>query len=101
MSNSRAVNGVPLLFPCYLKIEKLRRGSQFGNRTYQNEKGDAIMDNYEVVLEYFKNADKPVKAGDVVEATGLDKKEVDKIMAKLKKEGKIVSPKRCFWEAKK
>ncbi|HAV21797.1 MAG TPA: MarR family transcriptional regulator [Bacillota bacterium] len=59
------------------------------------------MDNYEVVLEYFKNADKPVKAGDVVEATGLDKKEVDKIMAKLKKEGKIVSPKRCFWEAKK
>ncbi|MGB4151975.1 MAG: MarR family transcriptional regulator, partial [Bacillota bacterium] len=46
-------------------------------------------------------ADKPVKAGDVVEATGLDKKEVDKIMAKLKKEGKIVSPKRCFWEAKK
>ena len=41
------------------------------------------MDNYEVVLEYFKNADKPVKAGDVVEATGLDKIEVDKLMAML------------------
>ena len=59
------------------------------------------MDNYEEVLEYFKNADKPVKAGDVVEATGLDKKEVDKIMAKRKKDGKIISPKRCFWAAKK
>lgn len=43
----------------------------------------------------------PVNAGKVAEATGIDRKEVDKVMAKLKKEGKIVSPKRCYWEIKK
>ena len=57
-----------------------------------------IMDNYKIVLEFFEKANKPVKAGEVAEGTGLDKKEVDKIMAKLKKEEKIVSPKRCLWE---
>ena len=59
------------------------------------------MDNYDVVLDFFEKVGKHVKAGEVAEATGLDKKEVDKIMAKLKKEGKIVSPKVCFWEIKK
>jgi hypothetical protein len=28
----------------------------------------------------------------------LGRKEVDKAMKKLKKEEKIVSPKRCYWE---
>jgi len=59
------------------------------------------MDNYEVVLNYFAQATEPVRSGDVAEATGIDKKEVEKIMNKLKKEEKIVSPKRCFWELKK
>ena len=36
-----------------------------------------------------------------MEATGLDKKEVEKAMNQLKKEGKIVSPKRCYWELQK
>ncbi len=58
------------------------------------------MDNYEAVLEFFNRADKPVKAGEVSENTGIEKKEVDKAMNRLKKEGKIVSPKRCFWEKK-
>ncbi len=59
------------------------------------------MDNYQVVLEFFKNAEKPVSAGEVATATGIDRKEVDKIMAKLKREEAIVSPKRCYWEIKK
>ncbi len=59
------------------------------------------MSSYEVVLEFFSKADKPVRSGDVAAATGLDKKEVEKAMDQLKKEGKIVSPKRCFWEIKK
>jgi len=60
-----------------------------------------MMDNYEVVLEYFRKADKPVNAGTVAQETGVDRKEVDKIMKKLKEEGKIVSPKRCYWEINK
>ena len=59
------------------------------------------MDAYEAVLEYFQKVDQPVSAGQVAEATGFDRKEVDKAMAKLKKEEKIASPKRCYWEIKK
>lgn len=59
-----------------------------------------MMDNYEAILEFFKNAEKPVKAGEVAAATGIERKEVDKVMTKLKKEEKIVSPKHCQWEIK-
>ncbi|NLL41868.1 MAG: MarR family transcriptional regulator [Firmicutes bacterium] len=58
------------------------------------------MDSYQVVLDFFEKAEEPVRTGDVVEATGLEKKEVEKAMNKLKKEEKIVSPKRCYWEMK-
>jgi DNA-binding IscR family transcriptional regulator len=71
------------------------------NYPEQDEKGDIAMDNYEVIVDFFMKSDKPVKAGEVADATGIDKKEVDKVLAKLKKEGKIVSPKRCFWEIQK
>ena len=54
----------------------------------------------EKVLETLKSAGKPMKAGEIAEASGLDKKEVDKAMKVLKVEEKIVSPKRCFWEPK-
>lgn len=59
------------------------------------------MDNYQAIVDFFSKADKPVSAGDIAKATGIDKKEVDKVMNKLKKEEKIVSPKRCYWELKK
>ena len=55
----------------------------------------------EQVLEVFKQTDKALNAGKVAEISGLDRKEVDKAMAELKKEGAIVSPKRCFWTAAK
>lgn len=59
------------------------------------------MDNYEVVLDFFSKAEKPVSAGQIATATGIDRKEVDKIMTRLKKEEKIVSPKVCYWEIKR
>ena len=40
----------------------------------------------------------PVNAGKIAEITGLDRKDVDKAFAELKKEGAIVSPVRCKWE---
>ncbi|WP_457624947.1 winged helix-turn-helix transcriptional regulator [Persephonella sp.] len=51
----------------------------------------------EKVLEAMKNAGKPLKTGEIAEITGLDKKEVEKAIKKLKKEGKIESPKRCYY----
>ncbi|MDQ7055994.1 MAG: MarR family transcriptional regulator [Persephonella sp.] len=49
------------------------------------------------VLDAMKKAGKPLKTGKIVELTGLDKKEVEKAIKKLKKEGKIESPKRCYY----
>ncbi|RLC51462.1 MAG: MarR family transcriptional regulator [Candidatus Cloacimonadota bacterium] len=60
-----------------------------------------MADNKEVVLDAMKKAAKPLKAGEIAELAGLDKKEVDKVMKVLKKEELIVSPKRCYWEPKK
>ncbi|MEN8118697.1 MAG: MarR family transcriptional regulator [Bacteroidota bacterium] len=54
----------------------------------------------EKVLQAMQAAGKPLKAGEIAEASGLEKKEVDKAMKVLKAEEKIVSPKRCFWEPK-
>ncbi len=39
----------------------------------------------EKVLETLQTAGKPLKAGEIAEASGLDKKEVDKAMKVLKK----------------
>lgn len=59
------------------------------------------MDSQEKVLEAIKAAGEPVNAGKVAEMSGVDRKEVDKAMKKLKDSGAIVSPKRCYWEAAK
>ncbi|NQU84461.1 MAG: HTH domain-containing protein [Mariniphaga sp.] len=52
------------------------------------------------VLQTLKEAGKPLKAGEIAEISGLERKEVDKAMKELKKDGVIVSPKVCFWEPK-
>lgn len=49
------------------------------------------------VLEVFKNSDKPLKAGEVVEISGLQKSDVTKAIKSLKDDGKIHSPKRCYY----
>ncbi|HEX2948192.1 MAG TPA: MarR family transcriptional regulator [Armatimonadota bacterium] len=59
------------------------------------------MQDQEKVLQAFQDASEPLNAGKVAEITGLDRKIVDKIMAQLKADGTIESPKRCFWALKK
>ncbi|PFG17335.1 hypothetical protein ATK74_1902 [Propionicimonas paludicola] len=55
------------------------------------------MSDTEQVLGAMRTAGTPLNAGKVVELTGLDRKAVDKAMAELKKDGRIISPVRCFW----
>jgi predicted transcriptional regulator len=55
------------------------------------------MDVKEKVLEVMRAEGQPLNAGKISELGGLDRKAVDKAMAQLKKEEKIVSPKRCYW----
>jgi hypothetical protein len=59
------------------------------------------MESTEKILSAMKKAGKAVNAGQLVDLTGVDRKEVDKAMKKLKTEGKITSPKNCFWEPAK
>ena len=53
-------------------------------------------DNKNIVLEAIKKAGKPMRPGDIAKITGIDSKEVSKIIKELKEEGKVFSPKRCF-----
>ena len=55
----------------------------------------------EKVLQAMREFGAPVNAGKIAEITGIDRKEVDKAFAELKKEGAIVSPVRCKWEPAK
>ncbi|MBW1923043.1 MAG: transcriptional regulator [Deltaproteobacteria bacterium] len=49
------------------------------------------------VLEAMKKAGKPVRPGDVAKMIGAESKEVSAAIQKLKKAGKIISPKRCYY----
>ena len=55
------------------------------------------MDDADVVLQAMKEAGVPLNAGKIVDLTNLDRKAVDKAMNVLKKDGRIESPKRCYW----
>jgi DNA-binding MarR family transcriptional regulator len=49
------------------------------------------------VLGAMKKEGKPMRPGDIAKKAEMDKDEVSKIIDKLKKEGKVTSPKRCFY----
>lgn len=49
------------------------------------------------VLDAMKQEGKPLRPGDIAKKAKLEKDEVAKIIDKLKKEGKVASPKRCFY----
>ena len=51
----------------------------------------------EKVLNTLKESGEPLKAGDIAEKAGIDKKEVDKAIKELKNDNRITSPKRCFY----
>ena len=58
------------------------------------------MDTADKVLETMKKAGEPLNTGKIVELSGMDRKDVEKAMKILKKEERIVSPKRCYWQPK-
>lgn len=52
------------------------------------------------VLETMKKEGKPLNAGKIAELTNIDRKVLDKAMAELKGDELIISPIRCYWQAK-
>ncbi|MDY0103183.1 MAG: MarR family transcriptional regulator [Lentimicrobium sp.] len=58
------------------------------------------MDTTELVFKTLAEAGKPLKGGEIASISGIDKKEVDKAIKKLKIEEKIISPKACYYQPK-
>nr|WP_307992032.1 HTH domain-containing protein [uncultured Niameybacter sp.] len=57
------------------------------------------MEIKEKVLNLLKTNEEPMKAGEIAENLGVDKKEIDKAIKALKGEESITSPKRCYYTA--
>jgi predicted transcriptional regulator len=71
--------------------------------TYKNIKSSknlTYMSSTESILKVLKASSAALKAGEISEKSGIDKKEVDKIIKKLMTDGLVASPKRCFYESK-
>lgn len=51
----------------------------------------------DIVIKTLSEAENPLKTGDIVGLVNIDKKEIEKAIKELKAEGKIVSPKRCYY----
>jgi hypothetical protein len=66
----------------------------FGNQL----KGVLKLDNEKKVVAVFKKEAKPLSSKEVADLTGIDKKEVDKIIKKLKDSDQLDSPKRCYYQ---
>ena len=58
------------------------------------------MEVNEQVFAALKESGNAMKAGDIAAKIGADKKAVDKAIKALKAEGRIESPKNCFYAAK-
>ena len=49
------------------------------------------------ILDAMKRKGKPMRPGDIAKKAEMDKDEVSRIIDKLKKEGEVSPPKRCFY----
>lgn len=58
------------------------------------------METTDRVLKVLNEAGKPLKSAEIAEISGLEKKEVDNAIKKMKKEERIQSPKNCYYEPK-
>ncbi|MEA1985674.1 MAG: transcriptional regulator [Euryarchaeota archaeon] len=56
-----------------------------------------MTENEQKVLAAMKEAGKPVRPGDIATKTGIDSKEVSKIIKALKQKEEVYSPKRCYY----
>lgn len=55
------------------------------------------MESKELIIKAMEKSGKPMKGGEIADASGVDKKEVDKLIKKMVAEGKVDSPVRCFY----
>ncbi|MCR3759065.1 MarR family transcriptional regulator [Clostridium felsineum] len=59
------------------------------------------MELKESILKVLTDSDEPLKVKEVAEKVGVDAKEADKVIKALKADGKVISPKRCYYSVEK
>ncbi len=59
------------------------------------------MEATEKIVKAFEDAGKPMRPGEAAEMAGLEKKDAEKAIKKLKDQGVLYSPKRCFYDLQK
>lgn len=59
------------------------------------------MELKESILKVLTDSDEPLKVKEVAEKAGVDTKEADKAIKALKADGKVISPKRCYYSVEK
>ncbi len=59
------------------------------------------MEAKEKIIKAFESAGKMMKPGEVAELAGIEKKDAEKWIKKLKDEGILYSPVRCFYDLQK
>ena len=55
----------------------------------------------EKVIQVLESSNTALKSAQIAEISGVDKKEVGKIIKQLKTQGLVESPKNCFYQIKK
>jgi predicted transcriptional regulator len=58
------------------------------------------MEIKQIVLSTLKHSKDPLKCGEIAEKCGQDKETVDKAIKVLIRENLVISPKRCYYQAK-
>lgn len=59
------------------------------------------MDIQDKIIKTFEKAAKPLRTGELAEMAGVDKKDAEKAIKKLKEAGSIYSPKRCYYDIRR
>ncbi len=59
------------------------------------------METTDKVIKILKDSGKPMKAGEIADTSGIDKKDVEKTIKQLVKVDKLHSPMRCYYDIKK
>lgn len=49
------------------------------------------------IISAMQEAGQPVRPGDIAKALGVESKDVSKAIKTLKEEGRVISPKRCYY----
>jgi len=52
------------------------------------------------VIEVFKNSGKPLRPGEIATELGVESQDISKVIKELREEGKVYSPKRCYYALK-